>query len=136
MKILQLITKFSTGGDVPGGDTSTHVTEGLSLYLDSSNTNNTTNTLADMSGNGNDFTSAIDITTNDAGRVVLNGSQYFSNTSYTPHTQLLIMTLHLNSLGIQKVQMVDVTTSSHMAVEMDSLGMNNMEYQVKWAQET
>lgn len=35
-----------------GGDTSSYVTEGLSLYLDSANPSNTTTTLADMSGNG------------------------------------------------------------------------------------
>ena len=68
------------------GTTGTHVTEGLSLYLDSANPSNTTTTLADMSGNGNNFTSAVNITTNSANRVVLNGSQYFSNTSYQPHT--------------------------------------------------
>ena len=73
-------TKASSGG---GGS---YVTEGLSLYLDAANPSNTTTTLADMSGNSNNFTSAIDITTNNSGRIVLNGSQYFSNTSYQPHT--------------------------------------------------
>ena len=67
----------------PSGD---YVTEGLSLYLDSANSNNTTSTLADMSGNGNDFTSAVTIATNEAGRVVLGGSQYFTNSSYVPYT--------------------------------------------------
>ena len=77
------------GGQTPGGGGSTsgsYVTEGLSLYLDATNPSNTSTTLADMSGNGNDFTSSIDITTNEAGRVVLSGGQYFSNTSYQPHT--------------------------------------------------
>lgn len=65
---------------------STHVTDQLSLYLDSTNTNNTTTVLADMSGNGNDFTSAVTIALNSSNRVTLDGSQYFSNTSYQPHT--------------------------------------------------
>lgn len=65
--------------------TDTHVTEGLSLYLDSANASNTTNTLVDMSGNGNNFTCSGDIALNDANRVTLNGI-YFSNTSYQPHT--------------------------------------------------
>lgn len=62
-----------------------HVTEGLSLYLDAANPSNTTTVLADMSGNGNDFTCNDTITLNDANRVTLNGI-YFSNTSYQPHT--------------------------------------------------
>ena len=77
-------TQNSSGG---GGSTSgSYVTEGLSLYLDATNPSNTSTTLADMSGNGNDFTSSVDITTNESGRVVLSGGQYFSNTSYQPHT--------------------------------------------------
>ena len=73
----------SGGGGTPSGS---YVTDQLSLYLDSANPSNTTTTLADMSGNGNNFTGANNITTNEAGRVVLNNNQYFSNTSYQPHT--------------------------------------------------
>ena len=69
-----------------GGNTGTHVTEGLSLYLDSANASNTTTTLADMSGNGNNFTANANIVLNSSNRITLDGSQYFSNTSYQPHT--------------------------------------------------